>query len=781
MKEMRRALKPGAGTMLPENELAQPKEGAIQIERYVDGELRRQPYGEPLDVAGYVVELSCDERGRVVLKPVEGLEWRILSMVSVDADTAQRVQPGEPLQLGKYAGELGADGYHLGAASIAELCLPGERSPELRVSAAPELLDIAPPAQRGGTQSQIIHGIKITAADAAYYRSRGMTLPLAIVQLEDLEHRLARLRKEGQDERVTEVEQWLSNTQSFRGRYRIVDKDAARYTAAVSSVDELESPEGRIRPRGRGAMGEIWRVLDISKKDFGVYFPRAVKVVMRDMAVLDTVYEMARKAGVTILEEDAEAAKRAYLEARPGDAEKLEQRVEHEFRTGGNQSRLGRFAQEQKLMNVARGEHVVTVREGFSGVDGNGNEVGVIVMDYVDGDSLNNLVGELTEQQLAAMLRDALKGLGELHRVNIAHCDVKPDNIMVQRSADGEPAAAYLIDLGVATELPMGELRGGTKQYLSPEAAQMFVRAGKFFDTTQENTKTMRTSFLKVVGKPEHITAKADAWQWGATTYDGYTRKKLGRAYGDLEKPEELLWYRIGRHTDPRDIEREQRELFGPLELPHKLEEALMRATHPDPEKRWGVPELLPLVERAVLDFDGAYGYMRRFRELLRQYGVLVRETGEDGKSRKVEHWERLVGPPADPLKWHRELVTEYLDPAVDTYPDRGFSDFSTPWQAAWYRMGVKYALPFTEEERDEIERKTQGLIREATRRVWEALREIDSQITPEYTVGDLLPLVHSSSVEAEDILKAANVMFGKDYKPGRSSMEGQRRRSFVA
>ncbi len=72
-------------------------------------------------------------------------------------------------------------------------------------------------------------------------------------------------------------------------------------------------------------------------------------------------------------------------------------------------------------------------------------------------------------RELALLLaRDLGLALAALHGLGLAHGDLKPENIIVERR-DGRFAAARLVDLGLAAAVDEAVPRGGTRRYLAPE------------------------------------------------------------------------------------------------------------------------------------------------------------------------------------------------------------------------------------------------------------------------------------------------------------------------
>ena len=107
------------------------------------------------------------------------------------------------------------------------------------------------------------------------------------------------------------------------------------------------------------------------------------------------------------------------------------------------------------------------------------NERPYIVMEFVAGHTLKNLVVEATQRgrllpQTTALdlIIQVCEGVGYAHRSGLVHCDVKPHNVLV--TADQKVKVA---DFGIARALSQAtsqhqsDMIWGTPQYFSPEQA----------------------------------------------------------------------------------------------------------------------------------------------------------------------------------------------------------------------------------------------------------------------------------------------------------------------
>jgi TolB-like protein/tRNA A-37 threonylcarbamoyl transferase component Bud32/tetratricopeptide (TPR) repeat protein len=144
-------------------------------------------------------------------------------------------------------------------------------------------------------------------------------------------------------------------------------------------------------------------------------------------------------------------------------------RVTEEFRQ--------RFARESRSAASLNHPNIATVYEV-----GEAERAWFIAMEFVDGRTLRDAFKEPTcsLRQRLEWLAQAASGIARAHANGLAHCDLKPDNIMVTR--DG---LVKVLDFGLARLAGSSEASGrrleGTIGYMSPEQA-----AGKTIDVRSD-------------------------------------------------------------------------------------------------------------------------------------------------------------------------------------------------------------------------------------------------------------------------------------------------------
>ncbi len=132
-----------------------------------------------------------------------------------------------------------------------------------------------------------------------------------------------------------------------------------------------------------------------------------------------------------------------------------------------DEAQITRFERESNAMEKLSHPNIVNVHDTFS-LDGDH----LIVMDYVSGGSLNDLLKQQTRLDMNYALKiahDIASAMIFVHDEDIIHRDIKPDNILISR--DG---TARLTDFGMArftymSRLTTKDVMLGSLLYMAPE------------------------------------------------------------------------------------------------------------------------------------------------------------------------------------------------------------------------------------------------------------------------------------------------------------------------
>jgi serine/threonine protein kinase len=155
---------------------------------------------------------------------------------------------------------------------------------------------------------------------------------------------------------------------------------------------------------------------------------------------------------------------------------------------------VGRFLDEARLAGSLTHVNVVQVHDVG---DENGNYY--ICMEYVGGGNLSDILsaqGKLDTKTTIKIIKDIAHGLKFAESKNIVHCDIKPDNIMLNKAG-----VAKVSDLGIARRTSENQSDQasevlGSPHFMSPEQAQ-----GKPLDNRSDLYSLGCTMFRMLAGR----------------------------------------------------------------------------------------------------------------------------------------------------------------------------------------------------------------------------------------------------------------------------------------
>jgi len=183
---------------------------------------------------------------------------------------------------------------------------------------------------------------------------------------------------------------------------------------------------------------------------------------------------------------------------------------------GASDEQARRFLQEAKTLTLLKHPNVCSILDFFQDAEG----TTYIVLEFIDGVNMSELLklSGLPSLPLALEIaHQTLLALGCLHRRNIIHRDIAPDNIMLTMDEEHEPHVK-LIGLGVAKML------GGTVELTS---SGEFVGKMKYSSPEQ----------LGALDEGEKLDGRSDLYSLGVVLYETLTGALPIRG----EQPREIL------------------------------------------------------------------------------------------------------------------------------------------------------------------------------------------------------------------------------------------------
>ena len=285
----------------------------------------------------------------------------------------------------------------------------------------------------------------------------------------------------------------------------------------------------------------------------------------------------------------------------------LDRRVALKQLRSGAPDTYRRFQSEARAQARVQHDHVLEVYEA-----GLLDDRPYIAMRLVRGGTLGELAPALGLEQKLRLLAQAAEGLHAAHRRGLLHHDVKPSNILIGESPDGEPRA-WVSDFGIAVGVGDGAERSsgglsGTPQYMAPER----IGAGVGPSVTGPDAGGLESA----------VDRRADVFSFGVTLYQVLS----GRLPFEGATPLRIL-HNI-QHAEP--IPLSQAMPSAPADLRAIVDKCLAK----EPEHRYGSMRAVVEDLRRFLDGEVVEAYTaglayrltrfaQRHRLLLTVAGVL--------------------------------------------------------------------------------------------------------------------------------------------------------------
>ena len=186
------------------------------------------------------------------------------------------------------------------------------------------------------------------------------------------------------------------------------------------------------------------------------------------------------------------------------------------------------------------------------------------VMDYIEAPTLREVLraGPLPVEETVTLGRTLLRSGQFLAAHDLAHGDLKPDNLLVLRES-GQPTRFLLLDLGSAAEVFSVTTRAGTPSYLAPERfhggplaerTEIFAVGVTLYEALtrqypyREIERFQTPRFENTPRRPSHVNPAVPPWlehtilrAVAVKTEDRY--QNFSEMLFDLEHPEKVAAY----------------------------------------------------------------------------------------------------------------------------------------------------------------------------------------------------------------------------------------------
>ncbi len=256
----------------------------------------------------------------------------------------------------------------------------------------------------------------------------------------------------------------------LRNAYRDADEEAFERAILAEAAVTVEELESCLEERRR--LGEAVRLSEILLR-------RGFLSPQHYLEILDRLHApptpLANRLGRYVLvREVARGGMGIVHEATDTD---LRRRVALKVLRDGeaDPETLRRLHREAAIAAQLRHPNIVAVHEVGVAPDGQGRPTHFIVMDFVEGETLADLVarGRTPRRELLRMLEEVSLGVAYAHARGVVHRDLKPGNVLVEQGG-----RVMLTDFGLAkaksfaTRLTRTHGLMGTPQYMSPEQVE---------------------------------------------------------------------------------------------------------------------------------------------------------------------------------------------------------------------------------------------------------------------------------------------------------------------
>jgi serine/threonine protein kinase/Tfp pilus assembly protein PilF len=181
---------------------------------------------------------------------------------------------------------------------------------------------------------------------------------------------------------------------------------------------------------------------------------------------------------------------------------------------------LHRFTLEARAVSALNHPHIMTIYE----VDSTNDGTLFFVAEYVDGQTLNHLIGSNLDLDTALDIAiQVSSALSAAHEAGITHRDIKPENVMVRR--DGY---VKVLDFGLAKLAQRPQSPSTSSGSEDPTQALHRTRPGAVMGTAAYMSPEQARGI--------HVDARTDIWSLGVVLYEMLTEHRpfLGETSADI-------------------------------------------------------------------------------------------------------------------------------------------------------------------------------------------------------------------------------------------------------
>lgn len=236
-----------------------------------------------------------------------------------------------------------------------------------------------------------------------------------------------------------------------------------------------------------------------------------------------------------------------------------------------------RFFQEAAILAKLKSRHTVTIYD--YGRDG---DVYFIAMELVGGSTLAQVLagGPVPIERSLSIAEQICRSLREAHGQGVIHRDLKPGNVIVSQSEDGEELVKVL-DFGLAKRLDRDSVADN-------------MREDTDSDTVPGSPKYMAPEVIR----QQPIDGRADIYGLGVMLY----QMLCGVVPFDRESAADILMAHL--HEAPKPL----RQVRPDLGLPESVEQLVMRCIEKSPAARFpDVQSLLDALRAASSELRSGY------------------------------------------------------------------------------------------------------------------------------------------------------------------------------